>query len=82
MAYMLHRTPTAYLAFLLNAHIYTFDELGIIDPNLESSDDGEAAEDDERAPLLGGSLDGDERRGLRCFFRWRTWVVLLFRGWI
>jgi hypothetical protein len=82
MAYMLHRTPTAYLTFLLNAHIYTFDELGIVDPNLESRDDGEPTEDDERAPLLGGSSGGDERRGPSCFSRLRAWVVLLFRGWV
>ena len=68
------RSPFEHLNFLLNAHVKSFAELGILDPNAD--DEGYEGEDEEEHgetdPLLDPSQSEvrDGQRGCLVWLRW------------
>jgi hypothetical protein len=68
------RSPSEHLNFLLNAHVKSFAELGIEDPNGDD-EEGEAEEEyGETDPLLGPSQSGGSEQERGCFV-WLRWCL-------
>jgi hypothetical protein len=75
------RSPSEHLTFLLNAHVKTFAELGILDPNGDDDEEWYGGEDEDEGeetdPLLGlaSSSRGSGGKGKRACFGWVRWCL-------